>query len=94
MLYVCVRGVIDVFLIVTRGEVLVYGKYECFVTHMLYVCVLCAYCGSSQCCILHDLYSSLSSIFVLPIFHLLIPLIPFIQTPYTSFHLLSNYTPQ
>ena len=25
---------------------LVYGKYECFV--MLYVCVLCALCGSSQ----------------------------------------------
>ena len=34
---------------------LVYGKYECFVMHMLYVCVLCASCGSSQCCILHDL---------------------------------------
>ena len=34
---------------------LVYGKYECFVMHMLYVCVLDASCGSSQCCILHDL---------------------------------------
>ena len=36
---------------------LVYGKYEYFVMHMLYVCVLCASCGtsSSQCCILHDL---------------------------------------
>ena len=34
---------------------LVYGKYECFVMQMLYVCVLCASCGSSQCCILHDL---------------------------------------
>ena len=34
---------------------LVYGKYECFVMHMLYVCILCATCGSSQCCILHDL---------------------------------------
>ena len=33
---------------------LVYEKYECFVMHMLYVCVLCASCGSSQCCILHD----------------------------------------
>ena len=22
---------------------------------MLYVCVLCAYCDSSQCCVLHDL---------------------------------------
>ena len=31
---------------------LVYGKYECFVVQMLYVCVLCASCGSSQCCIL------------------------------------------
>ena len=28
----------------------VYGKYDCFVMHMLYVCVLCASCGSSQCC--------------------------------------------
>ena len=26
---------------------LVYGKYECFVKQMLYVCVLCASCGSS-----------------------------------------------
>ena len=34
---------------------LVYGKYECLVMHMLYVCVLCASCGSSQYCILHDL---------------------------------------
>ena len=34
---------------------LVYGKCECFVMQMLYVCVLCAFCGSSQCCILHDL---------------------------------------
>ena len=31
-----------------------YGKCECFVMLMLYVCVLCASCGSSQCCILHD----------------------------------------
>ena len=34
---------------------LVYGKYECFVMQMLYVRVLCASCGRSQCCILHDL---------------------------------------
>ena len=34
---------------------LVYGKCECFVMDMLYVCVLCASCGSSQCCVLHDL---------------------------------------
>ena len=26
-----------------------------FVMHILYVCVLCASCGSSQCCVLHDL---------------------------------------
>ena len=33
--------------ILTRGAVaLVYGKYECFVMPMLYVCVLCASCGS------------------------------------------------
>ena len=59
MLYVCVRRVIDVVFsvcIVTCGAVvLVYGKYECFVVQMLYVCVLCAYGGSSQCCILHAL---------------------------------------
>ena len=34
---------------------LVYGKYECFVMHMLYACVLRASCGSFQYCILHDL---------------------------------------
>ena len=34
---------------------LVYGKYDCFGMQMLYVCDLCASCGSSQCCILHDL---------------------------------------
>ena len=34
---------------------LVYGECECFVMQMLDVCVLCASCGSSQCCVLHDL---------------------------------------
>ena len=34
---------------------LVYGECECFVMHMLYVCVLFASCGSSQCCVLHDM---------------------------------------
>ena len=34
---------------------LVYGECECFVMQMLYVCVLCAFCGSSQCCVLHNL---------------------------------------
>ena len=34
---------------------LVYGKYECSVMQMLYVCVLCSSCGGSQCCFLHDL---------------------------------------
>ena len=35
-------------------QVLVYGKYECFVMQMLYVCVLCASRGSPQCLNLHD----------------------------------------
>ena len=35
---------------------LVYGECECFVMQMFYVCVLCASCGSSQCCVLHDLH--------------------------------------
>ena len=46
------------FLFVLRGVelyVLVYGKCECFVMHMSFVCVLCASCGSSKCCVLHDL---------------------------------------
>ena len=34
---------------------LVYGECDCFVMQMLCVCVLCASCGSSQCCVLHDL---------------------------------------
>ena len=34
---------------------LVYGECECFVKQMLYVCGLCASCGSSQCYVLHDL---------------------------------------
>ena len=32
---------------------LVYGRYECFVMQMQYVCGLCASCDSSQCCILY-----------------------------------------
>ena len=59
MFYVCVRDVMDVVFsvcIVTRGSVGVHlWKDECFVMHMLYACVLCASCGSSQCCIRHDL---------------------------------------
>ena len=34
---------------------LVYGKCECFVMQVFSVCVLFASCGSSQCCVLHDL---------------------------------------
>ena len=34
--------------IVRRGVVGAYGKYECFVMQMLYVCVLCASGGSHQ----------------------------------------------
>ena len=30
-------------------------RCSCIVMQMLYVCVMCASCGSSQCCILHDL---------------------------------------
>ena len=59
MLYVCVRDVMDVVFsvcIVRRVAVgVVYGKCECFVMQMLYVCVFCASCGSFQCCVLHDL---------------------------------------
>ena len=32
-----------------------YGECECFIMQMLYVSVLCVSCGSSQCCVLHDL---------------------------------------
>ena len=56
MLCVCVEDVMDVVFpvcIVRRGAV--YGECECLVMQMLYVCVLCASCGSSQCCVLHDL---------------------------------------
>ena len=34
---------------------LVFGEFECFVMQLLYVCVLRVSCGSSQCCVLHDL---------------------------------------
>ena len=34
---------------------LVYGECECFVMQKLYVCILSAFCGSSQCWVLHDL---------------------------------------
>ena len=34
---------------------LVYGKCKCFVMQIVYVCVLCASCGSPQCRVLHDL---------------------------------------
>ena len=34
---------------------LLYGKHECFIMQRLYICVVCASCGSSQCCIMHDL---------------------------------------
>ena len=32
-----------------------YGKCDCFLVQMMYVCVLCSSCGSSQCCILYFL---------------------------------------
>ena len=34
---------------------IVYGKCDRFVVQMVYVCLLCTSCGSSQCCVLHDL---------------------------------------
>ena len=46
--------VLSVCIVWRGGEVLMYGKYECFVMHMLYVCVLWASCSSSQSCIMHD----------------------------------------
>ena len=59
MLCVCVGDMMDVVFsvcIVRRGAVWgVYGECKCFVMQMLYVCVLCASCSSSQCCVLHDL---------------------------------------
>ena len=30
-----------------------YGKCECFIMH-IHVCVLCASCGCSQCCVLNN----------------------------------------
>ena len=59
MLCVCIGDVMDVVFsvcIVTRGAVgaRVWGV-KCFVMQMLYVCVLCTSCGSSQCGVLHDL---------------------------------------
>ena len=55
MLYAYVRGVMDVVFsvcIVTRVSCI--GSMG-VVRQMLYVCVLRATCGSSQCCILLDL---------------------------------------
>ena len=51
MLYFCLcKGCCVFVCIVTRGAI---GarvlEYESFVMQMLYVCVLCASCGSSQC---------------------------------------------
>ena len=40
---------------VVELQVLAFGKYECFVMQMLYVRVLCASCGSPECCVLHNL---------------------------------------
>ena len=54
MVCVCVGDVMDVVFsvcIVMRGAV----GARVWEVQMLYVCVLCASCGSSQCCILHDL---------------------------------------
>ena len=57
MLYVCVRDVTDVvfYVFIVAREAVGARVWKCFVMQMVYVCVLCASCGSSQCCILHDL---------------------------------------
>ena len=60
MLCVCVGDVMDVVFYVcivrrvSGARVWGGGECECFVMQM-YVCILCASCGSSQCCVLHDL---------------------------------------
>ena len=44
MLYICVMGVMDVVFVcfVTRGaKKIVYGTCECFVMHLVYVCLVC-----------------------------------------------------
>ena len=57
MLYVCVRDVMDVFsvCIVTRETVGARVWEVCVFRHEYVVCVFCASCGSSKCCILHKL---------------------------------------
>ena len=60
MLCVCVGDVMDVVFsvcIVRRGAVGACVWGVCMFCHadVVYVCVLCASCGSSQCCVLHDL---------------------------------------
>ena len=59
MLHICLRDVMDVVCsVVLKGvelQLLVYRKCARFLLQMLYVCVLCASCGSSQCFVLHDL---------------------------------------
>ena len=59
MLCVCVGDVMDVVFSVCieawSCRCSCMGSVSVFVMQMLYVCVLCASCGSSQCCILHDL---------------------------------------
>ena len=58
MLCVCVADMMDVVFSVCnvrRGAVGACEWEVCFVMQLLYVCVLCASCVSSQCCVLHDL---------------------------------------
>ena len=58
MLYVCVNGVMDVVFsvcIVMRGALGAHVGSMSVSSCRLYVCALCASCGSSQCCVLHDL---------------------------------------
>ena len=66
MLYVCVRGVMDVVFpvcIVTRGGWAMYGKYECVVMQMVHVCL----CILWQFSILH--YAWLASTHHIKYYH-------------------------
>ena len=57
MLCVCVVGVMDVVFsacIMRRGAVGACAWEVLVFRHADTVCVLCASCGSSQCCVLHD----------------------------------------
>ena len=55
MLYVCVRDVMMLCFMFVLAMCMGNETCEYFVIQMLYVCVLCASCGTSKCGVLHDL---------------------------------------